>query len=124
MIPLSQFMGMFPYFHDPSWDGWRDTVGPLIDGEQPADLELARRITGRDTFGTVLPREVYIIKGRGAGGTRVSSVLEARAAAFGKYKTGPGEQIFVVTISPSRQQSALNQRYTSGLMHENPALEA
>jgi hypothetical protein len=125
MIPISQFMGMFPYFHDPSWNGWRHTVGPLIDGLTPADVELARRITGRETFGTgVPPREAFIIKGRGGGGTRFSSVLEARAGAFGQFKTGPGEQIFVITISPSRQQSALNQRYTSGLLHDNPALEA
>ena len=124
MTPISKFMASFPYFHDPSWDGWRYTVGPMLDGLPPADVELARTITGRESFPAKMPPEVFHVKGRGTGGSRFYSVVAARAGVTAKVKTGPGERIYVVIIAPTRQQSNLTHRYTSGLLNDRPELAA
>jgi hypothetical protein len=92
-------MDSLPEFAEPSWARWREIVSEVTDET----------------------REVWVICGRGAGKSRVTSVIAASLASR-TYKRVAGEKIFVQVIAPDRRQAKITFSYISGLISEHPDL--
>lgn len=99
--PLLQFMNLFPEFRTSSWDAWRAILARL----------------------TPDVREFFAAVGRGAGKSRIVSLL---AAYYGTrpYPLAPGERVFIGVFAPDRKQAGITFRYVVGLFRSVPALEA
>jgi hypothetical protein len=65
-------------FTAPSWASWR-IVARLFDGDSAlltaAEMELAKALTGRQTFPTTAPPQLFIGAGRRSGKTRFASMF-------------------------------------------------
>ena len=90
-------MQALPEFAAPSWSRWKEIVSQVNKAT----------------------REVWIICGRGAGKSRVTSIIAA-AWASRRYKIVPGEKIFVQVIASDRKQAKITFSYISGLIQEHP----
>src|SRR4051812_14571328 len=116
-------MRLFPEFQAPSWAPWRNVLA-AVDGLAPEDPEFVLRVTGRTTLPSRAVLEAAFGLGRGVGKSRMSGLKAAHALTARSYRRAPGEEIYVVVYGPDRRQSALTQRYASGLLHSHPVLEA
>jgi hypothetical protein len=101
-VKLLAFINLFAELRAPSWDGWRKVFARL---DNP----------------TV--REFYGIIGRGAGKSRIVSVLACYFASR-EYRRVPGESIYIGVFAPDRKQAGLTFRYILGLLRSVPALNA
>lgn len=114
-------------FAGPSWATWR-VIARLLDGDahllSADELALAQALTGRQTFPTVPPPELFVGCGRRAGKTRFSAILAVHAAAQTYSALGRGEQATVAIVAPDRRQARLAFDYAAGLVTSSDILRA
>jgi hypothetical protein len=69
-----------------SWAAW-GTVGKILDGSPltAAEQAIYEQCTGRSRVPSEPPAEVFVIKGRRCGGTRVGGAFVVHAAGFTDY---------------------------------------
>jgi hypothetical protein len=105
-------------FTGPSWASWR-IVARLFDGDSAlltaSEMELAKALTGRQTFPTTAPPELFIGAGRRSGKTRFASMLAVWAAAQ-SYDLPPGGFAIAAVVAPDRKQANLAFSYARGLV--------
>jgi hypothetical protein len=87
-----------------------------------SEADLFRRCTGRQELPTMQPREVWNVKGRRAGGSRVTLAFMAVAfATLRTYVLAPGERAFVLIFAADRDQAGLDFGYVLALLQAVPA---
>src|SRR6266545_2726686 len=86
-----EFMAPFEEFAAGSWDAWRKILA-----------RLTRNV-----------REFYAIVGRGAGKSRIVSLLACLFASR-RYVRVAGEFIYIGVFGPDRKQAAITFRYVTG----------
>jgi hypothetical protein len=100
-MTIPEFMRLFPEFREPSWDGWRAILARL----------------------TPNVREFFAVVGRGAGKSRIVSMLACFFASR-EYHRAPGEFIYIGVFAPDRKQASITFRYIVGLLRSVPAMAA
>jgi hypothetical protein len=112
-----------PFFHGPSWDGWRAILKaahalPMTERE----LELFRAVAERDPPKKRV-RELWVAAGRRAGKDSIVSAM-ATVAALQPY-TGlrPGEAPTVMCLAVDKQQARIVLRYIKGFFERIELLQ-
>lgn len=117
-----------PVLGDPSsWVTWRSILkasfGEPLTGEERAAFDLVAG--GREPPpGRVA--ELWCIKGRRGGGSRIAGMVAAYAAGFMApgVPVAPGEEALVVSVAPTTRQAAKAMRYARGFIASSPVLSA
>ena len=80
------------------------------------ELEVFKRYTGRQRPPSKPVQEAYLICGRGAGKSRVASLVVTFLSCFREYQSlAVGEKGIAMVLSPDRRQSRVVFNYTKGL---------
>lgn len=118
------FGGMFG---GDTWAAWRALLFafyglPLSDDER----RILTAITKRAEAPQEAMQELWLVVGRRGGKSQIAALLAVYLAAFHDYtaRLSPGEVATVLVIAADRRQARTIFRYTSGLLHSNPMLEA
>ena len=113
------------WFSGPSFASWR-ALAKAIEGEALDDAERAifRELTGRMRAPTTPADEVWIVKGRRAGGSLFAAALAVYTAAFGDFpsRLAPGEVATVMLLAADRKQSRVLMNYCAGFIDASPLL--
>ncbi len=117
-----EFRSLWPEFSEPSWAAW-GSVEDAIFGVEPANPELALRITGRDRLPSEQVAEFWGVVGRGGGKSRFCARLAVYFACGRTYRRAPGERIYVGIFAPDRKQARVTFSYVRGLLKTVPVLE-
>ena len=117
----AQFRALWPEFAAPSWARWA-SIEDACFGIEPADPDLVRSVTGRETLPSAPVNECYIIAGRGAGKSRWCARLAVFMAVGRTYRRAPGERIYCGIFAPDRKQARVTFAYVLGLLREVPVL--
>lgn len=113
-------------FAGESWAGWRALLSgfyglPLADDEHAPWQRLTRRTAPAGPF-----HELWLAIGRRGGKSHAAALLAVYSAAFFDYRRrlSPGEQATTLILAADKRQARTVMGYVSGLMHNNPMLEA
>jgi hypothetical protein len=93
----------------------------------PAELDLYRAYTGRDSAPAAAVREAWLVVGRRGGKSMLAAAvavyLAIIAGVFGRgVKLGPGELGVVMVLASDRRQARVIFRYARGLIDASPML--
>jgi hypothetical protein len=115
-----------PWFHGPSWDGWRAVLrGAFGERMTKAETAFFRSVAGREPPGRRM-REIWCIAGRRCGKDSIASAIAAHVAASfqpaGRLR--PGERALVACLAVDRAQAQTVLGYTRSYFTELPALRA
>lgn len=119
---LLEFMDLCGLRGD-SWRPWQ-TVAKCVEG-RPLDRDdqaLYEACTHRTRPLTERPSEVWILKGRRAGGTRFAGCLATQAALQPYPQLAPGEQAVVGLAAADREQAKVLFNYAVSPFQERPDL--
>ena len=116
-----------PHFKGPTWDAWKAYLAALF-ALPMSDAQLAayHRHTGRVEPPIAPFTEATLIKGRRAGGSRTLATVAVFLACFKDYTPylAPGEMATVAVLAADKKQARTIFRYTAGLIHSVPMLDA
>ena len=115
-----------PHFTDASWDSWR-AIWKAIDGlpltehEQALFQKLAGGVDPADVFGTT---QLFVAKGRGAGGSRMLAVrgLYGCIGYDWSPKLAVGETATALILATDQRQAKETFGYVEGLTDDCPVL--
>ena len=113
---------MLPGVHDGSWDVWLDVVRGLY-GMPLVDADRWRALTDREP--TQAPRrQAYVLAGRRAGKTAISSSLAVYETCLRNWSgiAAPGERIVGAVVAADRRQAGQAMRYMAGGLEASPIL--
>lgn len=107
------------WFGAPSFAAWR-MVAKALDGTPLSDAEAAAFATlagGREPPSAAVA-ELWLVKGRRAGGSLFAGAFAVHAACFGRFgpRLGPGEVATVALLAADRKQARVLMRYVTGLL--------
>jgi len=116
-----------PQFVGPTWDTWR-VVARLLDGDAslllPPEVEIARKLTGRDVLPSVSPREFYCVAGRRSGKTTFAGLMAAHSLAQDyRARMRRGEQALCACVAPTKDQADILWSRARGIIAGIPMLE-
>jgi hypothetical protein len=109
-----------------SFANWR-AVAKFLDGLplEPAELELWRQLSARETAPAHRFSEGYLIKPRRSGGTLFASAVALHAALSDyRERLGPGEVATVALIASDRRQARQAMNFCTGLIEDSPIIRA
>lgn len=116
-------------FSSTSWATWRVLVAAMFGLPiAPKDLDVYRRLTGRETVPTSPVREAWIIAGRRGGKTRAAALVAVWIAAlFSAMRRAdkvlaPGERGVILLLAQDRQAAAIALKYAEGIIDSIPML--
>jgi hypothetical protein len=114
-----------PFFQGDTWSAWRVFLKtlyalPLTD----ADMEVYRRLTGRQNPPSKKSREAWLIVGRGGGKSLIAALTAVYQACFVVYThlLAPGEVATITVIAADRRQARTIMRYIGGFFDAIPML--
>jgi phage terminase large subunit-like protein len=111
---------------DPStWATWQTVLKSAF----AVPLSKAERKTFKAVAGDRQPpaapvKELWCVAGRQSGKSRIAALISAYLAAFidHRSKLAPGERGFILTLSPSLDQSQIIYRYALAFLESSPIL--
>jgi hypothetical protein len=106
-----------------TWTTWL-SVMKAASG-QPLDLdELAtfKCVAGNRNVPRRRPREIWAIAGRGSGKSRIVGAIAVHAGLLSRHRLSPGEQGFVLVLSPTVAQAKVVFHYALGFIEASPVL--
>jgi hypothetical protein len=113
------------HFKGKSWDAWKVFLASLFAlSMTPAQLELYKQCTGRQTAPTQPAREAWLVIGRRGGKSFVLAVIAIFLACFKDWRPflGPGEVATIMVVAADRKQARTIMRYCLGLLKAVPML--
>jgi len=121
ILALMNALGLFK---GASWDTWRVVLRAIFGLAIPdADLPLYRRLTGRTAAPAGRFREVWLICGRRAGKSIITSLIAVFQCVCRSYKRMPGELLVFMVIAADRKQARVIKSYIAGMLRAIGALE-
>ncbi|HXG71555.1 MAG TPA: hypothetical protein VNJ04_13195 [Gemmatimonadaceae bacterium] len=118
-----EFRVLFPEFNAPSWSAW-NAIDDAVFGLEPSDRALVERVTGRTVLPSAPIAELWMVKGRGGGGSRFTARTATFFATARDYRRAAGENVYVGIFGPDRKQGRVTFRYVRELIRSVPALDA
>jgi len=115
IVDLGQTLGVF---QGPSWAGWWAFLKALFAIPlEPAELEVFRAHTGRETAPVERATEGWVIVGRRGGKSRVAALIGVFLAACRDYRAilSPGERGVVMLLAADRAQARVILHYVKAL---------
>ncbi len=117
-----------PLFKDLStWKSWL-VVLKASDGlpMTAEEVQLFRKLTGRQTPPTAPVQEFWLVIGRRGGKSFVISLKTIHLACFRDYRPflGPGERGVIMIVATDRKQSRVIMRYLTAILESVPMLAA
>ncbi len=109
----------------PSWASWVVVLKALFGlAMTPAEVEVFRRFTQRDTPPSTAAREAYLVCGRRAGKSAVAALIAVFLACFKDYRhvLRPGERGVVMVLAADREQARVVFSYIEALLDQVPLL--
>lgn len=108
----------------PSRQAWRAILLAAV-GErlEPDELEIFRRLTGRDGPHPGGVRELVVIAGRRGGKSSAAAALVVWLAAFCEFKLQPGERGIALLLAQNRRAATVILDFCAGLLNESPVLK-
>jgi hypothetical protein len=115
-----------PWFHGPSWDGWRAVLrGAFGEKMTKAEKAFFRSVASRKPPASRV-KELWVIAGRRAGKDSIASVIAAYMAADFRSngRLRPGERALVACLAVDRAQAQTVLGYIRGFFEKVPELRA
>jgi hypothetical protein len=108
-----------------SWAAWR-TILLAVMGEKlkSAELEIFRRLTGRQSPPDKRVEEFWGVVGRRGGKSSAIAVLAVYIAALCRHKLAAGETGLVLCIAPDQKQARVCLDYCCGVLESTPLLSS
>src|SRR5262249_28777222 len=113
-------------FGGESFAAWRTFLAALFAlPPTGSDLERFRQFTGRTEWPKRAVYEVWLIKGRRAGGSFISALVAVFLACFRDYSQvlAKGERGTLMVLAADKRQARTVFRYIRGLIQSVPRLE-
>jgi len=115
-------------FKDPaSWRAWGVYLAALFGLPiEPADIGLLTQCTGLTASPGESVRESFVICGRRAGKSFISSIIAVYLAAFRDWTPylAAGERGWIFIIANDKAQAGIIKKYISGILHGNRMFKA
>jgi hypothetical protein len=108
-----------------TWAAWIVVLKALFGlPMEAAEVEVYRRLTGRENPPTKQAREGWFVIGRRGGKSRIAAVVAVFLSAFRDYKgvLAPGERGTLMVIAADRRQARVVFRYIVKLLENIPML--
>jgi hypothetical protein len=115
-----------PWFHGPSWDGWRAVLrAAFAERMTKAERAFFHSVASRKPPASRV-KELWVIAGRRAGKDSVASVIAAYMAADFRSngRLRPGERALVACLAVDRAQAQTVLSYIRGFFEKVPELRS
>lgn len=122
--PLLDLFDPLVFQGEPSWGHWRTFIKAMF-ALPPTDEDrvIFTQHTGRETWPTAPVQEVWLICGRGAGKSRIASVLALYLAIFGpRPARAIGESVVIPILASDKEQAQVIFRFVRETLVALPAL--
>jgi hypothetical protein len=105
-----------------SWHAWLTILSAAFGELQDDDLAEFIKLAGVRKPPEQPVRELWAVAGRRGGKSRMAAAICCYLACFKTYTLAPGEKGFVLSLSPSKAQSALIKSYAEAYLTQSPVL--